>query len=597
MRPLSPLRSVRHASIVAAVISVVACSKSNDLRTTNVNGACDQQFQDCNRNADDGCEVNTSIDVLHCGACGKACSTVHGAAACESNKCSITCDPGFADCNGRVEDGCEVDLRGDMANCGACNQSCGGPFSAQSCVASKCIVTSCSDGKLDCDGNTGNGCETDPSSSAQHCGGCKLACDAKGTVGVCRSSKCDTSCRAGFHTCGAACAADDDGSACGTACVQCTAPTDGTPICRAGVCDFTCGAKAKCGASCATVATDSDNCGACGHSCLGGACVAGACRPSVLSATAPPSSHFVIRAGAYVFVVGDTRVDRFPLAGGAAISNALSSPPLDAIACGDSVCWITGKEARRFTEAGPELVGALFGYTTSTGSLIEAPGGLLAMYDVVNPSSGAGGVLLQSLPYAGSGTFATVHTSFGRVGPLVGAPNGRALGSFTNTVVGCPSAVPSISIDRTALTWTNESVAMPCLADAQLYYPMLGDEPNFVYRWGFVTLSDRGYAFRASKANGNITPLARMGPVFRHGPRTSSVFDNGALYFHRDPSLPTMYGPNTPGFYSLDVAANTIRKVLDVDVALGSGASTIATDTQAFYWVATDTGKLVRLAK
>jgi hypothetical protein len=52
----------------------------------------------------------------------------------------------------------------------------------------------------------------------------------------------------------------------------------GSPACGIlGQQCITCG-----GAACVTLDTDSNNCGACGHTCFGGACVAGACQPVVL---------------------------------------------------------------------------------------------------------------------------------------------------------------------------------------------------------------------------------------------------------------------------------------------------------------------------
>ena len=39
--------------------------------------------------------------------------------------CTIwRCEPGYRDCNGVVDDGCEVKALDDAANCGACGHAC-----------------------------------------------------------------------------------------------------------------------------------------------------------------------------------------------------------------------------------------------------------------------------------------------------------------------------------------------------------------------------------------------------------------------------------------------------------------------------------------
>ncbi|CAN5582301.1 hypothetical protein BH09MYX1_BH09MYX1_48220 [soil metagenome] len=62
---------------------------------------------------------------------GGAASTCASSTSCAGPKpggcarpflfgCSITCDPGLADCNGDLSDGCEVDFVHDVGNCGVC---------------------------------------------------------------------------------------------------------------------------------------------------------------------------------------------------------------------------------------------------------------------------------------------------------------------------------------------------------------------------------------------------------------------------------------------------------------------------------------------
>ena len=99
------------------------------------------------------------------------------------------------------------------------------------------------------------------------------------------------SCGAGTKLCGAVCVATDVAHGCeGTSCDPCINGQHATgAACVATKCSFASNAGY---AHCTTLATDGCetaittdrlNCGACGHSCLGGDCAAGICQPIVLS--------------------------------------------------------------------------------------------------------------------------------------------------------------------------------------------------------------------------------------------------------------------------------------------------------------------------
>jgi hypothetical protein len=68
------------------------------------------------------CESNSQSDPANCGNCGHACpASAPNASAlgCVSGNCKvITCESGFADCDGDPGNGCEVQL--GMSNCWSC---------------------------------------------------------------------------------------------------------------------------------------------------------------------------------------------------------------------------------------------------------------------------------------------------------------------------------------------------------------------------------------------------------------------------------------------------------------------------------------------
>jgi hypothetical protein len=97
--------------------------------------ACAAGFADCDGDATNGCEADTRTAVSHCGVCGRACAGgANGAATCAAGACGVRCNAGFADCDGNAANGCEADTSRDARNCGACGSACSAGF----CDAGRC---------------------------------------------------------------------------------------------------------------------------------------------------------------------------------------------------------------------------------------------------------------------------------------------------------------------------------------------------------------------------------------------------------------------------------------------------------------------------
>jgi hypothetical protein len=249
---------------------------------------CTGSWADCDNAVANGCEANTNTSADHCGACGASCNAAANATAtCADGLCTRTCATGFADCNGNPSDGCEVDVRTTVSNCGACNTACALPNAVNTCMGGVCGISSCVAGFADCDGNVTNGCEVNTQTSVSSCGSCTTSCSAANTTMTCTAGTCRVaSCATGWSDCdgsasnGCEVSTTSNGANCGACGRACAAGQ----VCSNSVCETTCaGGTTLCSASCVNLQSDARNCGGCGRVCVGASrasavCVSGVCN-------------------------------------------------------------------------------------------------------------------------------------------------------------------------------------------------------------------------------------------------------------------------------------------------------------------------------
>lgn len=112
--------------------------------------------------------VDLATDPSNCGACDERCPTE---ARCVAGRC--TCPAGQTLCAARC-----VDLMTTASDCGACGVVCAPPGARPRCAAGACAVAACDPGRGDCNGRVDDGCEVDVATSVAHCGACGRACAA-----------------------------------------------------------------------------------------------------------------------------------------------------------------------------------------------------------------------------------------------------------------------------------------------------------------------------------------------------------------------------------------------------------------------------------
>lgn len=149
--------------------------------------------------------VDTETSTQHCGGCGSKCPTpFNSLATCSSGSCSFDCLGDFANCNSQSADGCETNTSSSIQHCGACSFPCAFTNATPTCVSSKCVMGACNAGFGDCDGNPATGCEVDTKTNSLHCGGCNKPCTVPANAtAVCSSSTCSFVCKTGWRNCDA----------------------------------------------------------------------------------------------------------------------------------------------------------------------------------------------------------------------------------------------------------------------------------------------------------------------------------------------------------------------------------------------------------
>lgn len=143
-------------------------------------------------------------DPSNCGFCGNLCSRpAHSSPTCAVGRCGYFCETGWADCDGMVSNGCEVNLNTDTGNCGACGAGCvPRPHTRSSVCAAGSCTFACETGWGDCNGNPVDGCEVNLSTEARNCGSCGTVCPVRGnSTPTCAAGSCGLSCRAGWADC------------------------------------------------------------------------------------------------------------------------------------------------------------------------------------------------------------------------------------------------------------------------------------------------------------------------------------------------------------------------------------------------------------
>ncbi len=203
---------------------------------------CEAGFENCNGGASDGCETNKLNDAANCGGCGNNCSQSGAVSLCSAGTCTVSaCKPGFGNSNNSAADGCESDFQTNAAHCGSCGFSCAAlNYSTSTCAAGSCTGSICKPGFGNCNNSAADGCEADFQTNAAHCGSCGFSCAALNySTSTCAAGSCAGSiCKPGFGNCnnstsdGCETNLSNDAGHCGNCATVCSVGQ----TCTSGVC-------------------------------------------------------------------------------------------------------------------------------------------------------------------------------------------------------------------------------------------------------------------------------------------------------------------------------------------------------------------------
>ncbi len=305
--------------LISSVSAFGGCTPTErEFSSGGAGGGCPAGFAECDGNPETVCETETAANLEHCGACGNVCAPALDAnIACVMGECTIaSCNNGLENCDSFYDNGCETNPSKNFDHCGGCGLSCENPTAITACVSGECQLAKCVGTNLDCDMVGSNGCEVDPNSNADHCGGCGKACAGAEATMACDKGQCVVSaCNANFGDCNLMAA---DG---------CEVNLPSSPY----------------------------HCAACGNACNGGGCRSGACVDPILVSKVGYAAGPLDLFKGNLFI-GSQNSDEVSLvdvlSGSATLVGKSNSQPINDIFVGSNFVLVAGNGATRMDWSG-----------------------------------------------------------------------------------------------------------------------------------------------------------------------------------------------------------------------------------------------------
>lgn len=190
-------------------------------------------------------------DPRYCGSCDHDCTklpnVVPDQVSCsDQGECILSlqaCRNEYADCATDLEDGCETSIT-TSSDCGECGSACPSETPLCSETSKNSDGMSVYECVIECEDPTPNQCGStcvNTNTSPIHCGRCDNDCSAvtDGTP-ICDNGSCDFVCESDWHRCDDQCMPNNSEDSCGSSCSPCTSPQNATATCDGTSCGFIC---------------------------------------------------------------------------------------------------------------------------------------------------------------------------------------------------------------------------------------------------------------------------------------------------------------------------------------------------------------------
>jgi hypothetical protein len=317
--------------------------------------------------------------------------------------------------------------------------------------------------------------------------------------------------------------------------------------------------------ACGDVSSDPENCGRCGHDCLGGACMGGACQPFAIATNVDlPEEILLVGGEIYYGAISQTMgsVGVVPATGGGAKTLAAAYPLRLAVG-GGNVVWTN-------TSVGDVAVGG-----GTPNPIFSPPGATFS--DIVATSThaiagfrGQEGGTIEAIPFDG-GTAETLVK--------LGVPEGIAM-----------DAAHLYFVDRAAGTINQSGL------DGSSVTTLVHGQPNAVFLtvddaniyWLGETNQTDGFIAQAPLSGGNAVMLA-TGLAEPYG----LASDGTNLYFTGPPAGGDG-GPGTATINRVPIGGGAITPIASTKYNIAAG---IAVDATAIYWADYSGLSIMKLAK